>query len=229
MPPLSSPEPHAVKQRFHAGWLHAASLCAASGMADAVGFIQTGIFAANMTGNTVLAGISVASGNWPVAFERAMTLATFFGGAVIGRVLLRAARGRSWLPLTVEAAMLAGACFIAPHDPLAIWLIAAAMGVQSTGMTRFGNVTISTVVITSTLSRLAESAVDTVVPRRQPVNTGAAIAAPGVLAAAWLCYGLGALAAAMLLGETSLTLLTPAVVVLIVALLSLRTKPVSSS
>lgn len=204
-------------------------LCIASGIADAIGYVQSGVFAANMTGNTVLAGLSVAEGNWHTAAERALTLATFFAGALLGRALLRAAHGRSWLALVSEAAMLAGATLLDPHAASAIWLIAAAMGVQSTGMTRFGNVSINTVVVTGTLSRLAESAADTLVPRRQPHRTGPAIAAPTLLAASWVCYGFGALAAAWLLPRTALTLLLPAAVVLLTALLSLRAAPGASA
>lgn len=209
-------------ERLPVGWIYAASLCAASGIADAVGFVESGVFAANMTGNTVLAGLSVAAGNWATALERALTLATFLAGALVGRALLRAARGRSWLALGVEAAMLVVSAFLDPHAPVTIWLIAAAMGVQSTGMTRFGNLSISTVVVTSTLSRLAESAVDRIVPRRQPHRTGPDVAAPRLLAAAWLCYGLGALFAAFLLRFTPHTLLVPALIVLLVAVHSAR-------
>lgn len=205
-------------------WLHAVVLCTASGIADAIGYVQSGVFAANMTGNTVLAGLSIAAGNWNTALERALTLATFFGGALLGRVLLRTAHGSSWLALGSEAVMLAGATLFDPHAAATIWLIAAAMGVQSTGMTRFGHVSVNTVVITGTLSRLAESAVDTVVPRRQPHRTGPSVAAPGMLAASWISYGFGALAAAWLLPRTAFTLLLPAALVLLVALLSLRVR-----
>jgi uncharacterized membrane protein YoaK (UPF0700 family) len=224
---LAAARPVAVPAvpRLGGNWIHAAILCAASGMADAVGFVQSGVFAANMTGNTVLAGLSLAAGNWTTAIERGLTLATFFGGAIAGRVLLRAARGRSWLPLTIEAAMLAGAACIDAHLPQAIWLVAAAMGVQSTGMTRFGNVSLSTVVVTGTLSRLGEAVADAVVPRRQPANTGAAIAAPRLLAVTWACYGAGALLAAVLLKITSLSLLVAAAMVLLVALWPVRSRP----
>lgn len=207
------------------GWWFAISLCAASGIADAVGFVQSGVFAANMTGNTVLAGLSLASQNWSVAAARALTLATFFTGAIVGRALLRAARGRSWMALALEAAMLAVSAFLDPHAPLTIWLIAAAMGLQSTGMTRFGNISISTVVVTSTLSRLGESLVDHIVPRRQPMNTGPAAPSARLLLAAWASYGIGALVAALLLRVTAYVLLLPALIVLVIALLSARNLP----
>ena len=44
----------------------AALLCIAGGIADAIGYVQSGVFAANMTGNTVLTGISLANGDFAV-------------------------------------------------------------------------------------------------------------------------------------------------------------------
>lgn len=228
--PIDSPTQTTVADKigaFPPGWLYVASLCAASGIADAVGFIQSGVFAANMTGNTVLVGLSLADGNWITALSRSLTLVTFFAGAIIGRALLRAAHGRTWLALTVEAALLVACAFVDPKGALSIWLVAAAMGLQSTGMTRFGTISISTVVVTSTLSRLAEFAVDSIVPRRKPANTGAAVVAPGLLASAWFCYGLGAMVGALLMRVTDYVLLVSAVIVLMVGLLSSRRKRVA--
>ena len=49
----------------------AALLTLVAGMADAVGYISLGgIFAANMTGNTVLAGIALAEGQYTLALKR---------------------------------------------------------------------------------------------------------------------------------------------------------------
>lgn len=63
-------------------------LCLACGVVDAVGFLRHGIFAANMTGNTVLLGISLAHLKWAAALDRALPLLTFFVGAMLARLLL---------------------------------------------------------------------------------------------------------------------------------------------
>ena len=50
------------------------------------------VFAANMTGNTVLAGIALAQGHWPDAWRHLAPLVAFFVGAMISRLLLRLSR-----------------------------------------------------------------------------------------------------------------------------------------
>src|SRR4051794_37277915 len=101
----------------------AALLCVAGGIADAIGYVQSGVFAANMTGNTVLTGISLANADFGTALERALTFVTFFGGAMVGRLSLRFARS-AWLPLLIEALVLAVSSFMAHQQSLAILCIA---------------------------------------------------------------------------------------------------------
>ena len=92
--------------------LQAALLTIVAGMADAVGYISLGgIFAANMTGNTVLAGIAVAEGQYALAGRQFMPLIAFFLGALLARLLLRLLRKPS-APLLLEAALLALAGFV---------------------------------------------------------------------------------------------------------------------
>src|SRR5205085_12036839 len=132
-------------------------LCAAAGMADAVGYLDSGIFAANMTGNTVLAGLALADGQWLKALQRIATLATFLAGAVLGRVVLNLSGNRSAAPLAIEVVATLCAAVV-PSVPAEIGLITFAMGVQTTALTRFHGVALSTVVMTSTMARLAETA-----------------------------------------------------------------------
>lgn len=112
-----------------------ALLCLACGVVDAVGFLEHGIFAANMTGNTVLLGIELAKGAWLQALERALPLVVFFAGAVIARILIVRLGQRRWVALLLEAVLIAGAVFIAPGSAAALLVIALAMGVQAAAMT----------------------------------------------------------------------------------------------
>lgn len=195
----------------------AALMAAACGIADAVGFTHTGLFAANMTGNTVLAGISLAHQDWAIALDRVVTLATFFGGAMAGRVLQRTWQGAPWLPLFVEAVLIAASAFVDPGQTLFIWLLAAAMGIQASALTKVHGIAISTVVVTSTMARLAETTVDRLAG--DPSPEGRARHAPAALASMWIAYAVGAVAAVLLMKATSLSLLVPAGVVLLVSLL----------
>jgi uncharacterized membrane protein YoaK (UPF0700 family) len=73
-------------------------------MADAVGYIAMGgVFAANMTGNTVLAGLALGEGQFETAARRMAPLLTFFPGAMPARLLLRLMH-RPAVPLLSEGA-----------------------------------------------------------------------------------------------------------------------------
>jgi uncharacterized membrane protein YoaK (UPF0700 family) len=194
-----------------------ALLSAACGIADAAGFVHTGVFAANMTGNTVLAGLSVAHQDWPLALDRIVTLATFFAGAMLGRAFHRVWSDRPWLPLLIEAAIIAAAAFVDPARTVAIWLVAGAIGLQATAAMRVRGSTISTVVVTSTMARLAENAVDALA-RRAPAEDAGPIASSG-LALAWGSYAAGAIAAVLLMRVTAHPLLASAAVVLLVSVI----------
>jgi len=87
--------------------LQATLLTLVAGLADAVGYVAMGgVFAANMTGNTVLAGLSLGEGHFDLAAKRLAPLVTFFVGAMLARLLLRLFH-RPAVPLLVEAALLA--------------------------------------------------------------------------------------------------------------------------
>lgn len=192
----------------------AALLCVTAGIADAVGFLHSGVFAANMTGNTVLVGISLAQHEWSQAVGRAAPIVAFFAGALIGRSLLRIGGERS--AIVVEALVIGACAFVDSRSAVSIWLIAVAMGIQATAITKFAGAAVSTVVVTSTLARLAEAKHDYLVARLS--NEPAQARAPVVLlAATWIAYGVGAVIAVLLLRTmSSAPLLLAAALVLVV-------------
>ena len=196
-------------------------LCAAAGMADAVGYVHGGIFAANMTGNTVLAGLAVADGQWLKALQRVATLATFFAGAVVGRSLLNLSGSRSAVPLAIEAAFTFCAAIVPMASNAEIALITFAMGIQTTALTRFHGVALSTVVMTSTMARLAETAADRLMrgfgrpaPRHGMPS--------GLLMWTWVAYGGGAALAGVLVRHVAVPLVLPGLVVIGVTALYVR-------
>jgi uncharacterized membrane protein YoaK (UPF0700 family) len=190
-------------------------LCVAGGIADAIGFVEAGVFAANMTGNTVLTGLSLANGEWLTALDRALTFVTFFGGAMVGRLALRAAHS-AWLPLLGEAVILA-LCALVPDRPsVAVLWIAFAMGMQATAITKFKGAAISTIVLTSTLARLAEATLDFIA--RHKVLAAATHRAPTtLLALTWIAYAFGAMLAVLLRKVTHAPLLVAAAIVVLLA------------
>lgn len=202
----------AATQRPHpiAGFrapLQASLLTIVAGMADAVGYAAMGgVFAANMTGNTVLAGLALGEGHWELAAKRIAPLLTFFIGALLARLLLRLWH-RPALPLLLEAAILAVVDFLPLDREAALLIVAMAMGLQASALTHFGGAAISTVVVTSTVARIAEAALDRLWPTGRPVP---AVTTPGLLALTWAGYLVGAVSGVLLLGVLPWPLLVPA-------------------
>jgi uncharacterized membrane protein YoaK (UPF0700 family) len=187
--------------------VRATTLTIIAGIADAVGYITMGgVFAANMTGNTVLAGIAAAQRNHTEAWHHLAPLLAFFVGAMLSRLLLRL-----WhLPnacLAVEAALLAVVGFLAIDRELAVLIVALAMGVQASAITHFAGSAVSTVVVTSTLARTADSLLDWLWPgEKKDLPTAPNLPLLGLT---WIGYLVGAVTGALLLGVMPYPLLVP--------------------
>lgn len=191
-----------------------------AGIADAIGYITMGgVFAANMTGNTVLAGIAAAGGRYLDAGNHLAPLVGFFLGAMLARLLLRLWH-RPWQPLLIEAALVGGLGFLPIGVESAVLLLAFAMGLQASAITSFGGTSVSTVVITSTLARAADASLDTLV--RAGASELPAVASPGLLVVSWAGYLIGAVGGALLLQVLHFPppLVVPAVLLLAVAALA---------
>ncbi len=197
--------------------LRATILTVVAGVADAVGYITMGgVFAANMTGNTVLAGIAAAQHNYTDAWHHLAPLLAFFLGAMLSRLLLRLLH-KPTAGLLVEAALLAVVGFLPLSPEPAVLIVALAMGVQASSITHFSGHAISTVVVTSTLARTAEAVLDRLWPG-EPKHVPA-VANLRLLALTWMGYLAGAVMGALLLAVTPYPLLVP--VALLALLLAL--------
>ena len=200
--------------------LQAALLAIVAGMADAVGYITMGgIFTANMTGNTVLAGISLADGHYDLAAKRFAPLLAFFLGAMLARLLLRLSR-RPPVVLLVEAALIATADFLPVDKEATLMIVALAMGLQASAVTHFAGAPASTVVVTSTLARMADATLDRLWPREAPAL--APVAMPQLLAFTWLSYLGGAVAGGLLAHYVAYPLLVPSGLLLVVVFLTIH-------
>ncbi|MBS0221332.1 MAG: DUF1275 domain-containing protein [Proteobacteria bacterium] len=192
--------------------IQAVVLALVAGIADAVGYLDMGgVFAANMTGNTVLAGIAAAGRSYQQAWHHLAPLAAFFAGAMLSRLLLRLG-GRPTMALFAEAMLMAGLGFLPIGPEPRVLILAVAMGLQASAITQFEGVSLSTVVVTSTLARSADALVDRLVGnRRKPALPPVAL--PWLLALTWTAYLVGALAGAWLVTLIAWPLLVPAALI----------------
>jgi uncharacterized membrane protein YoaK (UPF0700 family) len=178
-----------------------------AGIADAVGYITMGgVFAANMTGNTVLAGIAAAQRNYTDAWHHLAPLVAFFLGAMLSRLLLRLSH-RPTAGLLVEAALLAIVGFLTLDREVAVMIVAVAMGVQASAITHFAGSAVSTVVVTSTLARTADALLDRLWPGE--TKQLPAVANMPLLGLTWMGYLVGAVTGALLLAVMPYPLLVP--------------------
>ncbi len=195
--------------------LPAALLCIVAGYVDAVGYLALGhVFAANMTGNTVLLAIAAARGEMHLATIYVATLVAFFLGALLAAAIKRV--GPVYLPLLLAAALLALAPTTSALRISSLLLLAASMGLQGSSLSTFGTTSLHTVVVTGTIMKLADGVIDrlwrTASTRAKPSSETLPL-----LTVAWVSYGVGAAAGAVAIDHIGRSLLVPALLLLLTA------------
>lgn len=140
-------------------------LTAVAGYIDALGFLTLGeVYVANMSGNSITAGISLAQRDARPTLERLWTIAAFFAGLLLCRILMEAIAARRrpvrvYIPLCCELALLLlfalGHAVRGVPQEVLVFLVASAMGFQNATITYFGRFRIYTGFVTGTLTKLA--------------------------------------------------------------------------
>lgn len=196
-------------------------LAVASGAADALGFLALGsAFTSVMTGNMVLFGVATAQGDANLMLLTAVAIGAFVAGAAAGaRIAGSPVSGDPvWPPsvtraLTVELALFTGVGIawwaLGSEPPASTYLpllaaSAAALGLQSSAIQRFGVSGLSTTYLTGTLT--------TVVIRLTTGHGFRAVRHSAVILLG-LIVGAGAMAALIALAPV----LVPALLILTVA------------
>jgi uncharacterized membrane protein YoaK (UPF0700 family) len=150
------------------------ALAVTTGGMDAIGFIALGgVFASVMTGNLVLAGVSIGRRNGSLAAHVGVALAGYIVGVVVGVVVAgRPVSGRDTWPqrmtaaLAVELALIAGLTvgweLVDGHPAggtqLALLALAAlAMGIQSAAVRSLADPGLSSTYLTGTLTGLVSA------------------------------------------------------------------------
>jgi uncharacterized membrane protein YoaK (UPF0700 family) len=144
-----------------------------SGFIDAISFLGLAVFASVMTGNTVLLGLAIGTGNVPLGLGALVALVGYIGGVVLGvRIVDQSTVPQKVWPNTVTKAfvievlvlsMFAIGGFFAGSKPnvLVLYTLVAfastAMGVQSAAVNALGVYGISTTYITGTWTSLIGS------------------------------------------------------------------------
>lgn len=171
--PPTAPSPKSVAQAHpHAGRLRdsmVVALAVTSGATDALGFLALGsAFTSVMTGNMVLFGVAFAHGDRASLLLTSVAIGSFVLGAAVGaRIAGDHRAGDPVWPVAVNAALVvelvlfavfAAAWWGLDSAPPSGWFLpllavnAAALGIQSSAIQRFGVSGLSTTYLTGTLT-----------------------------------------------------------------------------
>jgi uncharacterized membrane protein YoaK (UPF0700 family) len=137
------------------------------------------VFVANMTGNTIDAGVGLVDGNWSLALRRGFAIPMFVLGMFLSRFWMRAAQRWNFTSIAAsvaygcEAVLLVAFVWIGSghvaHGKiltdsawrfyLLVALPSMAMGLQNATLTHFGPLSVRTTHVTGTLAKFTDEAV----------------------------------------------------------------------
>ncbi len=197
---------------FRASWL-----ALVAGLCDGLGWLQTGLFAAQMTGNTALLGVALAEGHWHGAAQKAAAILCFLTGSLVSRLLLRPEQGprRGRLLAILVATLLILLAAFLPR-PVNVLVLGAALGGQNAVFTRFGGQSINTSFVSGDLQKLGQVLARRISRRRLDEGDWIVLVTVPSL---WLTYVAGAAAGVFCERSLALPLLVPAAMLPLVLLL----------
>lgn len=149
-------------------------LAAVAGSIDVMSYYKLGhVFTANMTGNTILLGLSIGQGKVASSLHSLAALAGFFTGAFIGAFIVENSK-RGWsyyitLSISIESLIIFILVLIwfeekLPMDRLVLYssiaLSAIAMGIQSATVRHLNIPGVVTTFITGTITSIGMSAIN---------------------------------------------------------------------
>ena len=164
---------------------------------DALSYLALGrVFTANMTGNTVLFGLSLVQGDADAAGRAGLALGGFLVGGALGAwIAYQGPRDDGW-PRGVTIALIVECVFLAALDNdrsallgLRVTFASVAMGIQSATARRLDIFGVTTTFITGTLTSLVT------LVARHGVLPSASGHGKRLLAAVWGVYIVGAMGA----------------------------------
>jgi uncharacterized membrane protein YoaK (UPF0700 family) len=195
------------------------ALSAVAGCVEVIGYLDcTSIYPGIMTGNTVQLGLTLATAQWARLALIAYAVFSFFVGGIIASVIRRNLR-RPPIELLMMATILVIASVVRRETSLRVLvelpLLAIAMAMQGAAVSRFGGVSIQTIVVTNSMVKFTDALAGRYLMRtanRSPTDPRPQmqdVLLPGV---AWLTYSLAAGAAAVINGAFRFPLLVAAAI-----------------
>jgi uncharacterized membrane protein YoaK (UPF0700 family) len=178
------------------------------GYADASSFLTTGTFTGHLTGNCVLAAVSIATQEWYLGLDRLLAVVAFLVGILasltLSRLLPVYLRGSLLLLAMFVELVLFGAAFLFiwnhANNELFILCMCLALGIQNDSLRKTNQVSVHSTYMTGMVTTLMQKGFSYLLPDRSlegKTPTDSASTAIHVLAPMWISFIVGAVTGAV--------------------------------
>ncbi len=197
-----------------------AMLTTVCGFVEVIGYADaSNIYPAIMTGNTVQLGWSLAAGQWSRFGLIGYAIGAFFIGCMIASVIRRHLRHPP-VELVLMAILLVAAGFVRLHPalriPVELPMLALALGMQGETVSRFGAVSLQTLVVTNNMVKFSDAFVGRFFTRGNARGKRPELVEVLLPGLAWLTYSLAAAAGAIVARHMLLPFLVPAALLILI-------------
>jgi uncharacterized membrane protein YoaK (UPF0700 family) len=192
------------------------------GYGDAASFVLAKTFTGHVTGNLVLAAISVAALDWRAALEHLSAIVTFLIGISLSVLIVRTLKAWPSLPtimgievILIVAASLALASNMAHKVEIFVIFVSLALGLQNGAFRRVGGINVHTTYLTGMITSLISTETEKYASEVVPPAVRAPDPKMGLLCGIWIAFVLGAgTGAAMVLHFKALGMLGAALLLI---------------
>ena len=178
------------------------------GYADASSFLTAGTFTGHVTGNCVLAAVSIATQEWYLALDRLLAVLAFLCGILssltMSRLLPVYVRGYSLMLMLLVELVLVGTAFLFiwnhANNEWFIVCMCLALGIQNDALRKTNQVSVHSTYMTGMATTLMQKGFSYFLPEARlesKPSTDSASATIYVLAPMWISFILGALTGAI--------------------------------
>ena len=189
-----------------------AGLAFVGGYADASSYLLARTFTGHLTGNCVLAAVSVASKDWYLTLDRLLAVTVFLGGVLLSLMLTRLVhvRLRQYslaIAMFIEVLFfLSGALLLTggANQELFIVCMCLALGIQNGALDKTNGISVHSTYMTGMVTTLIHKSFDQFFSKQNPKKDDAKTSARHsiqVLAPMWLSFIVGAIVGAVLVSS----------------------------
>lgn len=217
------PAPAPSLRRALFGVIALTSVC---GIVEVIGYTDVGhIYPAIMTGNTVQLGLNFASSNWTMFYSILYAIGSFFIGCFIS-ALVRNKLESPTVELLLMACILVAASLVrlwpALRFPVELPLLAWALSMQGIAISRFGGVSLQTLVVTNNMVKFSDALIGRYVEAPSDGSKRPALPEVVLPGAAWLTYCIMAAIGTVLNKYMSMPFVVPVALLVAVAVVLRR-------